>query len=589
MSSLAAGDLVGPFPYRIDRLLGERQGATAEVYQASVLNKAGQPTGQRVVLKIARVKHENGQFYAANLFNEEALLRGLTHPRIIHIFPLQPPGAQSLPYRARSTLPGEPWFIVLEYLEGGSLADLLARPEYRSGLPTDLALTIALNVAGALDYLHRCGVVHLDIKPENILFRYAMQPGAAIEPVLVDFGIAQLPGQPTTGGTRAYMAPERFSNQPADPKMDVYALGILLYRLLTGRLPYEKSSTEAILQGNLTAPSNYYEPSAARAAIAEHLDQPILRTLQKNWQERPTASELIAELKVATLRLGYHPVQVQRVPARPTSSLISDSRGPAPVHSKKERPKNSLLSPLLLGVIALLLAVLLVMQIVGRFLPPTATPTPATTKTATPSETITQAIIFTSTVSSPSTITATVAASTATALATQTAAIHPTETLSPTKTPLPLVTNTPTATATDTPTTTPTQTPTEAAAVPVGPPVITIELISPPDGEAAHEKLKFSWVANRAPPDGYQLETIFWPYGSTPDLNTCKAGGWAGFSIWPRNSAQSFSDVPNLADVDTAMGEQFEPGEYSWGVVLVQGNCRYYLLGNEQRRFVYTR
>jgi hypothetical protein len=203
--------------------------------------------------------------------------------------------------------------------------------------------------------------------------------------------------------------------------------------------------------------------------------------------------------------------------------------------------------------------------------------------------TASQAATLTSTLPIASALTYTVAISTPTSVTTSVVAIKPTATLSPTETPIPTVTTTPTAVATDTPTNTLTVTPTAVVPLPVGPPDISIELISPPDGEAAREKLKFSWAASRTPPDGYQFETIFWPYGSTPDLNTCKSGGWAGFSIWPRTSEQNFSDTPNLVEVDTAMGEQFEPGEYSWGVVLVQGNCRYYLLDNEQRRFVYTR
>jgi serine/threonine protein kinase len=595
--SLPKEATIGPFPYHIEKRIGEHQGSMSEVYLARMVSVDSAQPISRVVLKIARVLDENGKFNSEGLRNEVDHLPRLTHPGIVHIFPIKWEGLPNLPYSARSSLPNEPWFSVLEYLQGGSLADLLEK--YKKGLPTEWALEIARSLAGTLDYLHCRGLVHLDVKPENILFRRPLQFGQAIEPVLVDFGIAREIGQEPLGGTLIYMAPERIIGAPhgAHPSMDIYSLGMVLYKMLTGRLPFQgtrESIKTAILEGNLTTPSKYYEQDPDRHHVAEHLDKLILTNTHKDWRARPTAGDLATSLEVATIRMKYqHPLLLQ--------STLPQSR--AATAKRQAFAQLYQMVSIALSVLAVLLVGFILYTRPGwqpyltqgagtvTALPSTSVVTTSVTIT-TPVAIATepQTAITPGSPSSSNVVTVPAGAPVTATVAATALAVTDTATLAPTVTvPTPTETATDTPTGTPIPTSTATETPLPATAqadIPVVP-TISIILMAPPDGEVTNGNLRFQWEASSPPPPNYQLETIFWPYGSTPDLNQCKPEGWAGFSIWPRTTAGVFEDNPNLAQLD--INGQFEPSTYSWGVVLVMDNCRFYLLDNEQRRFTYTR
>jgi serine/threonine-protein kinase len=281
-----------------------------------------------VALKIANVDSEHRQFYVATLDNEVEHLRKLQHPGIVRLYRIQ---GQTLPpnpiYSAQTILPGKPWFSVMEYLEGGSLGDLLKR---QRRLEVGLALEITLKLAETLAYIHSQGHVHLDIKPENVVFRRPLSD--AVEPVLVDFGIARAMGQEgLEAGTLQWSPPERIihserKNLPpemmAKPhfSMDVYALGLLLYRMVAGRLPFEgsrKSITSAILQGNPTRPSTY------EAALEPELDRIILAAIAKDPAARPTAegfAAMVANLAARPKHRSY------RLPPPPPADKAETDR-----------------------------------------------------------------------------------------------------------------------------------------------------------------------------------------------------------------------------------------------------------------------
>lgn len=285
----------------------------SDVYLASVGDDRPGEAPNLVVLKIVREESEHSEFYRQTLENEVDRLRRLKHPGIVRLFPIQKQGLRNLPYMAQSDLPGRPWFSVMEYLAGGSLADLL-KQEKR--LDIGFALEIARSLAITLDYLHNLRQVHLDLKPENVLFREPPRPRADIQPVLIDFGISRHEGQAgLEAGTIQWSSPERImSNQGNQPPenaarphrtMDIYALGLILYQMIAGRLPYEgrtrKSITTAILRGDLTAPS-IYQP-----LIKPELDELIMLMLAREPTQRPTADEVAITLEELSIRLGYRP------------------------------------------------------------------------------------------------------------------------------------------------------------------------------------------------------------------------------------------------------------------------------------------
>jgi len=194
-------------------------------------------------------------------------------------------------------------FYVMELLEGMSLSDLLKR---QGRFTPPEVLEVLEPVCAALQAAHDKGFVHRDLKGGNIMI---VTRGDQRTVKLLDFGIAKLihpePGEPglTTAGRRlgtpSAMAPEQFRGDPVDARTDVYALGVLLYRLLTGQLPFQGSSSEEIERSHLSAPA----PAPSRIApISPAMDNIVLRCLEKNPDRRySSVTEFIAALRDAVI------------------------------------------------------------------------------------------------------------------------------------------------------------------------------------------------------------------------------------------------------------------------------------------------
>ena len=205
--------------YRLDRRLGV--GAMSEVWAAHDLE-----LDRAVAVKFL------GEATDPLRFEREArTVASLSHPNISRLFDF-------------GKVDDRP-FIVFELLRGGSLEERL---EPRRPLADDATARVAADIAAALAYAHAQGVLHRDVKPANILFD---EEGNA---TLADFGIARLGEAPTLTeagtmlGTAAYISPEQALTQPVTPATDVYAFGVVLYRLLTGRLPFEAEAPLALAQ-----------------------------------------------------------------------------------------------------------------------------------------------------------------------------------------------------------------------------------------------------------------------------------------------------------------------------------------------------
>jgi tRNA A-37 threonylcarbamoyl transferase component Bud32 len=218
-------------------------------------------------------------------------------------------------------------YFVTQLVEGGTLSRSLGQP-----LPVAEAVRIASGVAQALDYAHRHGIIHRDVKPSNILLT---EDG---RPLLTDFGIAQIMQETrltrtgTSLGTAQYMSPEQARGEPLGPRADVYALAIVLYEMLIGRPPFEADTDIAILHQQV------YEsptpPRQRRSDIPRRLEKVLLKALSKEPAKRyPTAGALAQALERA-LKGGILPPGRGATPVRPPlaaeaepATIIRESEG----------------------------------------------------------------------------------------------------------------------------------------------------------------------------------------------------------------------------------------------------------------------
>jgi len=249
---------------------------------SGVVYKAHDPKLDRLVaMKILRpelISLEESGVGLKQRFHQEAVAAGrLTHPAIVAVHDV-------------GEADGRP-FMVMEYIEGGTLADLLldGRP-----LPLADAVGIVVQVCAALDYAHRHGVVHRDIKPRNIL----VAPGVT---KVTDFGTARIVGASHTQtgtmlGTPAYMSPEMVRGQAADPRSDLFSVGVVLYETLTGLNPFNAADLAAVLYRIVNL-----EPKSVRhhnAELPAALDRVLRRALAKEPESRyATATDFANALR----------------------------------------------------------------------------------------------------------------------------------------------------------------------------------------------------------------------------------------------------------------------------------------------------
>src|ERR1700710_1372600 len=214
----------------------------------------------------------------------------------------------------------------MEYVEGRSGAQILQR---HGPLEPETAAELGVQACAGLDYAHRRGIIHRDVKPGNLMVFGGPVGGGEMTVKLTDFGIARAMEQTritqvgSVVGTAAYLAPEQVRGEEATPATDVYALGVVIYQFLTGRLPYEGSSLAelAVRQQNETP----LPPSTYNADVPETLGGAVLRALEGDPNRRYASADELA----GGLRLGLEGEDVS-VPEGATPTSVLGGRTPAP-------------------------------------------------------------------------------------------------------------------------------------------------------------------------------------------------------------------------------------------------------------------
>jgi tRNA A-37 threonylcarbamoyl transferase component Bud32 len=233
-----------------------------------------------VAIKVLRGELAQDREFIARFRREALAVARLSHPNILHVYD--------------AGLAHGVYYIVMDYVEGGSLKDLIKK---EGPLDVERAVSIAMQLAEALDCAHQQGLVHRDVKPSNVLMTRTGRP------LLTDFGIARVVHESTrltrTGtsiGTPEYMSPEQAQGKPTDARTDIYALGIVLYEMLSGQVPFTAETPMAVLYkqvGSAPAPLREVIPG-----IPAWLENVVDRALAKDPVQRfQTAAEVVAALQ----------------------------------------------------------------------------------------------------------------------------------------------------------------------------------------------------------------------------------------------------------------------------------------------------
>ncbi|MFP4321891.1 MAG: protein kinase domain-containing protein, partial [Anaerolineales bacterium] len=421
----------------IDRL---GRGGMAEVYRAY------HPSLDRyVAIKLLHPFLADDPEFKERFEAEARNIARLRHPNIVQVFDFDFDEA------------GDSYYMVMELVEGPTLKDILFdMASTDQNMPFDRTIRMLREAALALAYAHRINMIHRDVKPANLMLDEKED-----RIVLTDFGIAKIvTGAQFTAsggmvGTPAYMSPEQGMGESGDERSDLYSLGVILYQMVTGQLPYDAETPLAIILKHLNDPLP--EPHTVNPDIPEWLEAIILKTMAKVPEDRfQTADEMIAALDAGeNLQLAPDDTPRMTLPAprrntqetQPISAELSTGPyTPAPAQSVGRW--LSIVTPLLviLGVV-LMIGIVLGQGGTGplagvfatnepdeQVLVPTATETPQPTDTATAMPTATQTPTDTPT-----------ATPTQTPMATHTPTDTPTQTPTPSDTPPPTLDFTATA------------------------------------------------------------------------------------------------------------------------------------------------
>jgi len=292
--------------YELQQKIGE--GGMARVYRGRDMR-----LNRQVAVKVLHSHYAADTGFLQRFHHEAQAAANLRHPNIVDVYDVGQDG--------------DVHYIVMEYVPGSDLKALLMR---NGPLPIEQAVSIAEAVASGLEAAHRVGMIHRDVKPQNII----VGDGGQVK--ITDFGIAKSKLSTATTetgvtfGTADYISPEQARGQAASPQSDIYSLGITLYEMLTGRLPFTGDSSIAVAMQHVSAeppPPRMYNPR-----IPVQLEALVLRALSKDPADRPASAR-----EFARLLAGYRDIGEQATVVRPVQS-----RSPQPqVNPRPVAPRTA--------------------------------------------------------------------------------------------------------------------------------------------------------------------------------------------------------------------------------------------------------
>jgi serine/threonine-protein kinase len=278
MNDTLTGKTIGK--YEIIEKLG--RGGMAEVYKGYQKN-----LDRYVAIKLMHSFLISEQDFLNRFQQEARAMAALNHPNIVGVYDFDQ-------YKE------DTYYLVMEFVDGGTLKDRLETlNKNKERLPLETSIRIVREVADALAYAHRRNLVHRDIKPANIMLD--KESGRAL---LTDFGIVKLVGGQTMGytatgaliGTPAYMSPEQALGKSGDERADIYSLGVLLFQMMTGQLPYEADTPLAVVMKHVNSPTPL--PVTFNPEIPDALQTIIVKAMAKIPDDRyATAAELAVALR----------------------------------------------------------------------------------------------------------------------------------------------------------------------------------------------------------------------------------------------------------------------------------------------------
>jgi len=291
-----------------------------------------------VALKVMSTRYASDEEFVERFKREAQSAAALSHPNIVSIFD-------------RGVSEDGTYYIAMEYLPGGTLKDRIMS---KGAFPARTAAAVALQIAEALCVAHEHGVIHRDIKPHNILIT---ESG---DVKVTDFGIARAASSSTmtrTGsilGTAHYISPEQAMGEPVGPASDLYSLGVVLYEMLTGELPYDAETPLGIAMKHVNG--HLHQPKEVDPSIPAGINAITCRLLAKDPEDRYASdAELIEDLERVAAGLEPAATTTKMMATRPMPVVAPTHVGPPPPYGGRRNGKRRRGWPPVLAVLALLL------------------------------------------------------------------------------------------------------------------------------------------------------------------------------------------------------------------------------------------
>jgi serine/threonine-protein kinase len=353
-------EIIGQF--RIVQRIGK--GGMGAVY------KAEQPAmGRFVAVKILHRQLASRPDLVTRFRREARAMSRLTHPNTVRVF-------------LYGQLDNQALYIVMEYLKGLNLHQITKR---QGAMPLDRAARVLIQVCGALEEAHSVGIVHRDLKPENILL--TEQGGMKDFAKVLDFGLAKVhdidlqSSSPLTQegmvfGTPEFMSPEQARGKTLDGRSDIYSLGVILYEMITGKLPFDARNPTDYIRHHIKSPPIPVTQRVPELTFPPQLDDVINKALAKTMDERfQSAADLAAALEPFAgdvSHAAHRPQSESRPPevqdngrARASGGLRPRTSGTTPVSKRGEQKRSSLwIAIILLAILVVVLGGMLITVLV---------------------------------------------------------------------------------------------------------------------------------------------------------------------------------------------------------------------------------